>query len=312
MRLATSLALSLLIVLSACGGGGPKSPEPVADEAPYRLVVFTVNYPLAYFAERLGGDLVEVVFPALPGEDPAFWSPDAEDIAAYQGADLILLNGAGYAKWVERATLPTSKLVNTSAEFTDRLIELTGTLTHSHGPEGDHEHGGWAFTTWLDPTLAVEQALAVAAALQVRLPESTTTINDRLATLEVDLTALDDRLAAAADAIGNQPLIFSHPVYQYLIHRYDLNGRQLHWEPDEAPDAKMWSELDHLLDHHAAEWMLWEGEPLDETVAGLEERGVRSVVYSPCGNDPTEGDWMAMMTTNAAALEAIAAAVDGA
>ena len=44
-----------------------------------------------------------------------------------------------------------------SAGFADRYIEGE-TYTHSHGPGGDHEHGELAFTTWLDPTLAVEQA----------------------------------------------------------------------------------------------------------------------------------------------------------
>lgn len=33
--------------------------------AAQRLSVYTVNYPLAYFAERIGGDYVEVVFPHL-------------------------------------------------------------------------------------------------------------------------------------------------------------------------------------------------------------------------------------------------------
>ena len=49
----------------------------VADE---KLTIYTVNYPLTYFAERIGGDEVEVVFPAPHGEDPAFWSPEAETI----------------------------------------------------------------------------------------------------------------------------------------------------------------------------------------------------------------------------------------
>jgi zinc transport system substrate-binding protein len=311
MRLATAFILSLVCVLISCGGDDPADVAPPADVQPDRLVIYTVNHPLAYFAERIGGDEVEVVFPAPHGEDPAFWSPDAEAITAYQGVDLILLNGAGYAKWVERATLPTAKLVDTSAGYTDRLIELTGTVTHSHGPKGEHEHGGWAFTTWLDPTLAVEQARAVAAALQVRLPESTTAIESRSAALEAELMSLDERFAAAAAVLGTEPLLFSHPVYHYLIQRYGLNGRQLHWEPDQEPDREMWSELEHLVDHYAARWMLWEGQPLDETVAGLDDRGISSVVFSPCANLPAEGDWMAVMTANAAVLEAIAAAVDG-
>jgi len=310
MRLIPTLLVILTMLSAACGGGSTEI-APTVEETTETLTVYTVNYPLAYFAERIGGDQVEVVFPAPPGEDPAFWTPDAETVIAYQGSDLILLNGAGYAKWVERATLPTSKLVDTSAGFADRFIELTNSVTHSHGPEGEHEHSGSAFTTWLDPTLAVEQARAVAAALQARLPESTTAIEGRLSALEAELMSLDERFAAAAAALGEKPLLFSHPVYQYLIHRYELNGRQLHWEPDQAPDAKMLSELDHLLDHHAAGWMLWEGEPLDDTVTALDDRGISSIVFSPRANVPAEGDWMTAMAANAAALEAIAASVDG-
>ena len=114
---------------------------------------------------------------------------------------------------------------------------------------------------------------------------------------------------AAAKNIGDEPLLFSHPVYQYLIQRYGLNGVQLHWEPDEAPDGKMWSELGHDLDHHAARWMLWEGDPMESTIAALDERGIASVVFSPSANVPSEGDWMTVMTENADALEAIAVTV---
>ncbi|RLA05886.1 MAG: zinc ABC transporter substrate-binding protein, partial [Gammaproteobacteria bacterium] len=64
----------------------------------------TVNYPLAYFAERIGGEQVEVGFPVPADVDPAFWSPAADAVAAYQAADVIILNGATYAKWVPKVT----------------------------------------------------------------------------------------------------------------------------------------------------------------------------------------------------------------
>ena len=59
------------------------------------LNVYVVNYPLKDFAERLGGDHVRVAFPVPADVDPAHWNPDLVDIAAFQTADLILLNGAG-------------------------------------------------------------------------------------------------------------------------------------------------------------------------------------------------------------------------
>ncbi len=292
----------LVFTFAGCGTGEQAGP---AAEAPSTAVsVFVVNYPLAYFAERIGGELVEVHFPAPPGEDPAFWTPDAGTVSAYQDADLILLNGAGYAKWIERAALPASKKVDTSSSFADDYIPMAGVVTHSHGLDGAHEHGGLAFTTWLDPTLATQHAGAVTRALITRLPVFEAVFNERFIDLESELRALDERLAAAAKRVGNTPLIFSHPVYQYLIRRYGLNGVSVHWEPNQAPDL---AELEHLLEEDAARWMVWEGEPLPETIASLEEFGVSSVVYDPCGNVPDSGDFLTVMAANAAALETIAA-----
>ena len=70
-----------------------------------KLTVYVVNYPLQFFAERIGGEHVNVVFPAPADVDPAYWMPDTPTIAAYQQADLILLNGAGYARWVNKVML---------------------------------------------------------------------------------------------------------------------------------------------------------------------------------------------------------------
>lgn len=302
-----SLILPIVAVALVACGGGPAIEQPAEIETSVdKLVIYTVNYPLTYFAERIGNDLVEVHFPAPVDEDPAFWSPDADTIAAYQAADLILLNGAGYAKWVERAALPSSRIVNTSDGIADRLLPLEGTVTHSHGPEGEHEHGGYAFTIWLDPELATQQAQTIAAAIALQRPERESEIQLRLDSLKRDLVDLDSRLGVAAETLGGEPLLFSHPVYQYLIKRYRLNGVEVHWEPDVAPDGHDWDHLEKQLASHPAKWMLWEGEPLAKTVSDLEELGVASVVFDPCGNRPGEGDYLSVMAANAAALEVLA------
>ena len=209
--------------------------SPELTESVDKLVVYTVNYPLAYFAERIGGDLVEVHFPAPSDQDPAFWSPDADTIAAYQTADLILLNGAGYAKWVDRAALPSSRVVNTSASFVDQLLPIEGTVTHSHGPEGEHEHGDLAFTTWLDPELAIQQAQAIEAAISVLRPENEPQIRQRMESLRSEMIRYRQPPGGCRRESRRRTTPLFHPVYQYLINRYGLNGFEVHWEPDEAP-----------------------------------------------------------------------------
>ncbi|VGO23438.1 metal ABC transporter solute-binding protein, Zn/Mn family [Pontiella sulfatireligans] len=105
------------VVVAGCSTQESAVPENAAP------VVYTVNYPLAYFAERIACDAVEVVFPEMEG-DPAFWSPVAEQIAADQKADLILLNGAGYAKWVQQVSLPPAKLIDTSKGFRNQFTVI--------------------------------------------------------------------------------------------------------------------------------------------------------------------------------------------
>jgi len=265
--------------------------------------VYTVNYPLQYFAERIGGAQVRVVFPAPSGVDPAFWAPDVETIASFQAADLILLNGATYAKWLKTASLPKSRSIDTSRGFEADFIAVAETGTHSHGPAGEHSHGGTAFTTWLDLRQAVEQAQAVKEGLARLLPDHRDGFEARYAELERDLLALDDQLQAIAGRAPGRPLLGSHPVYQYLARRYGLNLESVLWEPDTAPDDGQWRELESMLEGHGADWMLWEGEPLPEVVERLAALGVRSVVFDPCGKRPEEGDFLGVMRNNAARLD---------
>ena len=260
-----------------------------------------MNYPLQYFAARIGGDRVDATLPAIAG-DPANWQPVAADIAEYQAADLVLLNGANYAKWVGTATLPTSRLVDTSAGFADRLITVEGTVTHSHGPEGDHSHGETAVTTWLDPKLAAEQARAIHRALVAASPFDAAAFDAGLASLESDLDALDLRLKEVFGGGVAEALIGSHPVYQYLAAAYGVDIPSVHLEPDQPPTQREWQGLEEAIAERDVVVMLWEGTPAAETRERIEAWGVAVSVYDPSANTPDSGDWLSVMTANAESL----------
>jgi zinc transport system substrate-binding protein len=262
------------------------------------LKVYVVNYPLKYFAERIGGDHVKVMFPAPPSIDPAYWIPDIPTISAYQQADLILLNGAGYAKWVNKVSLPQSKLVDTSKKFKDRYITIKGAITHSHGPGGEHAHEGIAFTTWLDFDLAVKQAEAIARAFSRKKPDQKNTFDKNFKSLKDDLMALNEDITTVVARASSKPLVASHPVYDYLAGRYGLNIESVHWEPKEMPNLEQWAELQNLLKDHHAEWMIWEGEPIPESVAKLKAIGVGSLVFDPCSNVSEKGEFLSVMQQN--------------
>ncbi len=313
--LLSCLAITLVIVSCKKESSEQKPAEPSSPSAPAAAAttaeapksgkpqVLVANYPLQYFAQRIAGDAVEVRFLAPKDGDPAFWQPDEAAIAAFQGADIILMNGATYSKWADKVTLPESKVVDTSAAFANNLIVVTDAVTHSHGPSGEHSHSGTAFTTWIDFKQASLQAKAVRDALVKLVPAAKDTIEKNAEALVDELDTLDQRMSSLSRRLVNQPLVASHPVYHYLARRYGLNLRAVLWEPETVPDDKAMADLNATLNGHRARWMIWEGEPAKESVEKLDLIGIKSVVFDPCGNVPDSGDFMTVMQANVKALE---------
>jgi zinc transport system substrate-binding protein len=171
--------------------------------------------------------------------------------------------------------------------------------------EGEHEHAGTAFTLWLDLSLAQAQVQVLSTALASKWPLRSAEIEESATDLIDELNSLDRQLKTVVSRAADRPVLFSHPVYQYLEKRYGRNGQSLHWEPDAIPDETMWQELQDLLKRHPAKWMIWEGQPLPEIVTKLAEIGIQSVVFDPCAGVPDQGDFMSVMKKNMAGLERV-------
>ncbi|MFO1528939.1 MAG: metal ABC transporter substrate-binding protein [Kiritimatiellia bacterium] len=293
--------LAFLPVVIALAGCGPR-PDVATPEGSARRQIYATTYPLAFVAERLAGDLADVVFPAPADEDPAFWNPPDDILRRYQRADLILINGAGAEKWVEHASLPPSRIVNASAAFTNEYLMFTEMTTHSHGPQGAHSHGLVDFNTWLDPVLLARESEAVEEAMIRILPAAAADIQKRGTALRAELAKFDEQLRESAAKVGATSIFASHPVYAYLARRCGWDLHAMHWEPGEDVPPEQWAAFDQLRKAHPGRIMLWEDEPLPAVRAALEQRGIRPVIFAPCGNRPARGDYLEACGRNLAAL----------
>jgi zinc transport system substrate-binding protein len=292
----------ILSTLCLFGLLSPAAWAGTATDTP-RLRIVASNYPLAYFAERIGGSRVRVEMPVPAGEDPSYWKPNAQAVGEIQKAELLLLNGADYEKWLPKVSLSKFKLADTSLGFKNSYIRIENAVTHSHGLGGAHSHDGLANTTWLDFAQAQQQAEAAAQAMARKRPELKTVFMENLKSLQSDLAELDIQLKAA---VSNRPLLGSHPVYQYLARRYGLNMRNMHWEPNEMPSPTEWEGLNALLAVHPAKAMLWEAQPSAEIATKLKTLEVDSLVFDPCANRPEVGDFLEVMKRNLENLRAAA------
>ena len=88
------LLFIILILLTACTEKQPDGFDSSAVQG--KPIVIASNYPLYFFTRKIAGDAIDVRFPEIEG-DPAMWAPGGQASADLQDADLLILNGAGYA-----------------------------------------------------------------------------------------------------------------------------------------------------------------------------------------------------------------------
>ena len=251
-----------------------------------RSQVIVVNKALQYFAERLLDDTADVVFPVPDGVDPSFWRPSIADISMIQSADMILLNGAGFATWLDRVSLPRSRVVNTSAAIEDQFI-VTESITHSHGDEGEHSHEGIASYTWLDPMLAIAQAEAIAAAIIARDLATKDDVEARLSELRSDLTELDAMAQDALSGLEGVAMIATHPRYRYFARRYSLSIASLEWDAGTMPSEDDLADLEGLSTEQDARILIWEAQPPQEAIERTEALGLQSIVFETWASQGT-------------------------
>jgi zinc transport system substrate-binding protein len=122
--------------------GEPDSPAEPAMRAEPLSVVASI-YPLGYFAERVGGDLVTVEVLVSPGFENHGFVPTASDLRLLEAADLVVMNGLELDPWIERAlaTLgenPDRVVVEAADE--SRAIEGFAHDDHGHEEEDAEAH----------------------------------------------------------------------------------------------------------------------------------------------------------------------------
>lgn len=296
---------SMLIGLACKNDVKPGSDDGTPAKTSRKTVVYVSNYPLYYFAQRIGGSALDLRFPAGNAENPSDWMPSAEEVSAMQDADLILLNGATYEGWLMNVSLPDSLMIDTSVDFTSRLLPSGATFTHSHGADGEHSHEGVASKTWLDLELAAKQAEATSRSLMRKSPDQAELYKANTETLVGELLELDREYKALSENGSFPKTAFSKPIFQYLAHGYGLEGPSLGWESDVALDHDKLHEIGHLRKDPGIQVLIWADRPQEVTVNKLKESGIQSVILNPLDTQPESGDFLTGMLSNLQALKSV-------
>tara|TARA_R110002073_G_scaffold106303_2_gene239957 strand:- start:43665 stop:44582 length:918 start_codon:yes stop_codon:yes gene_type:complete len=297
----SALALSSLAILAGCS-------DTTASHAGQDEVVMASSYPVAYLAERLGADDVRVSCPVPDDGDPASWRPEREDLARFQRAGLIVVNGAEFEAWVQTASLPDSRLVDASKPFAAQF-QTYESVSHSHGPGGSHSHDGIDGHTWMDPMLAKSMAGTIRDAMKARWPQHAGDIEQRFGELAADLDALHARLVGVSEQLGDRRIITNHPAYNYLVARHGWRLKNLDLDPEAELTTDDRRSIEDSIEGEVGPILLWEAAPLPSVKSALsKDYGITSVVYTPAEvhtstHEQRGEDWLSLQNDNVDRLE---------
>ncbi|MCP4573475.1 MAG: zinc ABC transporter solute-binding protein [bacterium] len=218
-RITGAAALTLLLALAACSGGG--SGDEAAKAGDGKLRVVTTTGQVADLARNVGGDRVTVTALMGPGIDPHLYKASAGDVERLRRADLILYNGlhleAKMGEVLER--LGASRPVAAAAETIpgDELIS-------PDGYEGTHDPH-----VWFDLTLWSHAVDAVRDALIELDPDHAAGYRTRATAYARELSALDAyvREQLATVPVAQRVLITAHDAFTYFGRAYGFEVRGL-------------------------------------------------------------------------------------
>lgn len=301
---------AVLTLAAACGSdGGDSSSDSDSTDV---VVGF---YPLQFVSERVAGDHLKVTNLAQPGAEPHDMELSPKQVAAIASAKLVVFeNGFQPAldQAVEENAADHSLDVADSVDLVPAAADAEGEdqgadeAEHDHGAEGESgDEGSLDPHFWLDPTLLVKVASAVADKLGEIDPDHAGDYSANAEALSQQLTALDQKYSSGLASCERTDIVTTHTAFGYLAERYHLTQIGIAGlSPDEEPSSAKLDEVRTFAEEHGVTTIFYEeavSPDYAQTVA--DEVGAQTAVLSPLEVAPEHGDYLDEMATNLQTLQ---------
>ena len=304
--------LGAALLLTACSGSDTASQTSSAEAAssdsafsqPLKIVAGL--YPLAYAAQQVGGDAVEVTTLAAPGVEPHDLELSPTQVAQIAGADIVL-----YVKGLQPAVDEAieQEAADKAIDVTDGLTLLPATEDHDHAEEGeDHaEEGSTDPHVWLDPANMAAIGHNIATRIDTLAPGSATAVDERAADLGTRMDALGAEFRDGLATCEITDMVVSHEAFGYLADAYGLTQVGLSGlDPEAEPSPARLKEVADFVRAEGIDTIYYEtlvSPKVAETIA--DETGATAAVLDPIEGlaEGATGDYETIMRANLAALQ---------
>ena len=250
----------VLILLGSLGTVSCGGDDSASESATSVVASF---YPLAYAAEEIGGQRVDVTNLTPPGAEPHDVELSARDVERVRSADVVLYLGSGFQPALEDA------LDGSESSAVDLLAGLR--LREATEEEEDLDVDPHV---WLDPLRYAEMSDRIGRALG-RVEQA--------AGFRTQLESLDDEFETALAQCKHRAIVTSHAAFGYLTERYGLEQIAITGlSPEAGPTPRELEDVVEEVRAQGATTVFFEtlvSPRLAETVA--RETGASTAVLNP-------------------------------
>lgn len=209
----------------------------ITNEGKIRVVA--TFYPLAYMAEKIGGDRVYVKTLMPYNVEPHHWSPSPSDLIEALKADVIVFNGAGLDDWLIKELSSTANvsrkiIVNTTEDLP--LIEVNGKVDPH---------------TWISPYMALRQSEKILNALIEKDPSGKDYYVARFDEFKRILEELDALYQRELSNKTKKIIVVTHEAFGYLASRYGFEQvGVVGFSAEEEPSPALIKSIIELMTKH--------------------------------------------------------------
>ncbi len=243
---AAAVAVLCVVGLTACSNAGTStstSESQPANES-QKVQVVASFYPMADFAQKIGGDHVEVENLCPAGTEPHEWEPSPTDITAIENADVFVYNGADMEGWVDD-TLASANLKGSVVCASDGIELRVANHDHDAAEADSHEHAGEHDPhVWLPPENAKKEAENIKDALVKADPANASDYEANYEKWASEFDALDKEFSTQLSQTAGKTIVVSHEAFGYLCDAYGLVQEPITgMDAEGEPDAKTMAEI---------------------------------------------------------------------
>lgn len=276
-----------MLVAGACSI--QQRPQTSAEERDGKLLVYASIYPMYDFAQKIGGDKIDLRMMVPPGAEPHDWEPTAKIMAQMEKADVFIYNGANMEMWADKLvkSISSEKLKVVEASSGVSLIKLED---HEEGEYGKHEgeednHGDYDPHVWLDPMRALKQAENIKNAFVAADEENMEFYESNFNEFANKLRELDQKYREELKDRKLNEIVVAHAAFGYLADRYGLEQISVSGlTPQEEPSAAKMAQITELVREHGIKYIFFEtltSPKLAKVIAN--ETGAKTAVLNPVG-----------------------------